>query len=915
MTGTTISGAYTSGITLSGTYNPVYFTGSINTDTGNALTGPAGTLWTVVNSGLIDSAGVFAYGIYLASGGSVTNQSAGSISGADAGVAVQVAAGTVINTGTINATGNGAGAGVALNAGGSVTNTVATATITGTFDGVYAQGGAASVSNLGSIIGLGPLGGGDASSVGVQLNQGGSVVNGQSGTTLGQIYGYSTGIDIDGPTVGATSLGAGTVTNYGTIIGHSLLGVDLEEGGVVVNGASGASPSTAYIYGGAGGVYINFKNIVNAPNLPGTVTNYGTIKGSGNNPGVELDSSGLVTNAQGALISGYSGVLINDVVGFTSTVTNAGTITATGPSNYAVMLSGPGDRLVIDPGAVFNGNVGGATGTLELASGASAGTLSGLGGQFSGQFNDFTQITIDASAIWTLTGTNTVWSGATLTNAGTLTVADTTLSVAGSVVNNGIILVDPSTLTLADLTGTGQVVIDSTSTLVTQGTVATGETIAFASHAGQLDMTPAVFSGEILGFVTGDTIELTGVTDATSAGIVNGDTLQIERSSNPAILLDLDPNQDYTGVSFPIGTDITDGYNTVTTDLACFAEGTRIDTPDGPVAVEALRAGVLVLTVGGGARAVRWIGHRRLDLRCHSDPAAVQPVRILADAFAPGAPRRALRLSPDHALLIGGELVPVRLLVNGATISRDDAGRSVTYYHVELDTHDVLLAEGLAAESYFDTGNRGMFENGDLPLTLHPDPGACNDQARREADSCAPFVADAERVAPIWHALAERARALGHTLPAVTTTDDPAFRIEIDGKRLKPVTMSDGRHVFVLPETPSSVRLVSRATAPHALRAWVEDRRSLGVMVRRLTVRHGDTVEVIPLDHPRLRDGWWALERDGWRHARWTNGSAELPLEPGGPAILEVEIGTMPGYLVADAAAVSGPIRQAARQA
>src|SRR5580658_2992302 len=151
MTGTTISGAYTSGITLSGTYNPVYFTGSINTDTGNALTGPAGTVWTVVNSGLIDSTSPFGYGIDLASGGSVTNQSVGLISGADAGVGFQLAAGTVINIGTINATGAGAGAGVALNDGGSVTNTVATATITGTFDGVYSQGGAATVSNLGSI--------------------------------------------------------------------------------------------------------------------------------------------------------------------------------------------------------------------------------------------------------------------------------------------------------------------------------------------------------------------------------------------------------------------------------------------------------------------------------------------------------------------------------------------------------------------------------------------------------------------------------------------------------------------------------------------------------------------------------------------------------------------------------------------
>jgi hypothetical protein len=721
MTGTTISGAYTSGITLSGTYNPVYFTGSINTDTGNALTGPAGTVWTVVNSGLIDSTSPFGYGIDLASGGSVTNQSVGLISGADAGVGFQLAAGTVINIGTINATGAGAGAGVALNDGGSVTNTVATATITGTFDGVYSQGGAATVSNLGSIIGLGPLNGGDGSSVGVQLNQGGSVVNGQSGTALGQIYGYADGVSIDGPTLGTTSLGAGTVTNYGTIIGHIMLGVDLEEGGVVVNGASGASPSTAYIYGGSGGVYINFKNIVNAANLPGTVVNYGTIKGGGGNPGVELDSSGLVTNATGALISGYVGVDVSDVVGFTSTVTNAGTITATGPSNYAVMLSESGDRLIVDPGAVFNGNVGGATGTLELAPGASAGTLSGLGGQFSGQFNDFAQISIDATAIWTLTGTNTISSGQTLTNAGTLTVADTTLSAAGSVINNGIILVDPSTLTLADLTGTGQVFIGNTSTLATQGTVATGETIEFASHAGQFDVTTAGFSGEILGFGTGDTIELTGVTDATSAGIVNSNTLQIERSSNPAILLDLNPNVDYTGFSFLIGTDNTDGYNTVTTDFPCFAEGTRIDTPDGPVAVETLRAGTLVLTAAGRARAVRWIGNRRLDLRRHRDPAAIQPVRILPDAFAPGVPRRALRLSPDHAVLIDGELVPVRLLVNGASICRDDACRSVTYYHVELDTHDVLLAEGLPTESFLDLRDGTNYADRLGPTRLYPD--------------------------------------------------------------------------------------------------------------------------------------------------------------------------------------------------
>jgi hypothetical protein len=52
-----------------------------------------------------------------------------------------------------------------------------------------------------------------------------------------------------------------------------------------------------------------------------------------------------------------------------------------------------------------------------------------------------------------------------------------------------------------------------------------------------------------------------------------------------------------------------------------------------------------------------------------------------------------------------------------------------------------------------------------------------------------------------------------------------------------------------------------------------------------------------------LRDGWWALERDGGRHTRWTNGNAELKLAFRGAVILEVEIAALDAYLVSDAAA------------
>jgi hypothetical protein len=75
-------------------------------------------------------------------------------------------------------------------------------------------------------------------------------------------------------------------------------------------------------------------------------------------------------------------------------------------------------------------------------------------------------------------------------------------------------------------------------------------------------------------------------------------------------------------------------------------------------------------------------------------------------------------LSPDHALFVDGLLIPVRYLCNGATI-RQDARSEVTYFHVELDRHDILRAEGLPVESYLDAGNRGAFENATRAIGGH----------------------------------------------------------------------------------------------------------------------------------------------------------------------------------------------------
>jgi hypothetical protein len=265
----------------------------------------------------------------------------------------------------------------------------------------------------------------------------------------------------------------------------------------------------------------------------------------------------------------------------------------------------------------------------------------------------------------------------------------------------------------------------------------------------------------------------------------------------------------------------------------------------------------------------------------------VQPILIRAGAIAEGMPGRDLFVSPNHAILLDDVLILARQLVNGASIERQVHCQAVTYYRVELETRDILLAEALPAESYLDTGNRGMFANAGVPLILHPDLDG--GQQQRVATSCRPLVVDAAGVEPIWRRLASRAAGSGVTAPAeVETTGDPGLHVVIDGRVIKPVTAEAGCYVFVLPPVCGSMRLVSRGARPCEPRPWIEDSRRLGVAISGMTVRRGTDVEAIPLDHSALSRVWWDAEGDGARLWRWTDGDAEVPMSRVGPAVLEI---------------------------
>jgi phospholipase/lecithinase/hemolysin len=146
---------------------------------------------------------------------------------------------------------------------------------------------------------------------------------------------------------------------------------------------------------------------------------------------------------------------------------------------------------------------------------------------------------------------------------------------------------------------------------------------------------------------------------------------------------------------------------------ACFSAGTRILTAAGEVRIEQLRAGDRVWTPDSEQfTPVAWLGYRHVDCSCEG-----WPVRIAAHAFGDGLPHRDLLLSPDHAIAVAGVLIPARALANGVTITRQPL-RAVTYWHLELAHHAIVLAQGLPAESYLDTGNRSAFTdapNGNQP--------------------------------------------------------------------------------------------------------------------------------------------------------------------------------------------------------
>lgn len=677
--------------------------------------------------------------------------------------------------------------------------------------------------------------------------------------------------------VGVFGTGTLSVLSGGTL---SVVGQPGTAYAVVIGQGSAANPV------GTGSVTIDGSgSLLTANGDPLSVGQYGT--GS-----LTVSNGGAVRVGQGPAADHFTfGLVVGSQVG-AGNVASQGTVLVTG----GALLADTSDLVVGRAGAaqlsVENGAslavggtlaVGGYGGTVDgfaasLAVGGGSATAAGLTLAGTGSIAVTGQglLAIGTFGASPAAGELSIASGATLSGAGTVTVN----SSVSAILNNGVVLASAPGGTLdlaANLQGSGTYEAGiagqvAGAVLRVDGSVAAGTQISLGvSDQATLELTaPIGFQGTIDAFfgtgASADVLDLTTLSFANTnpqlsyaanADPTTGGKITVSSTANVYSFA----VSGYHPGGFTLRSDGSNGGTAmVANDAApCFVAGTRILTMAGEVAVEALAVGDLLPTLPAGVlRPVRWIGHTRIDLRRHPTPGLAAPVRIAAGAVGPGVPHRDLLVSPDHALAIGGALIPAHLLVNGASIRRI-AADEVDYFHVELDRHAVLLAEGVAAESYLDTGNRGQFQGERGVRPLHPDMT----HRPPHAAPCAPLLLEGAQVAAAQAALARRAAALGWRL-----TDDPGLRLFADRAPLALIAEAGGLCASIPPGT-LQLRIASRSHLPAELDPVLADWRRLGVPIRTITL------DGRPLDlagatgiHPRAGAEAWC----------WTDGDATLAL-------------------------------------
>ena len=747
------------GITVSGAYSEV---GNLAGSTG-AVTVTSGGTFTLASGELLVGNHAGADGtLTISSGGQLVSTEAAQTAnyileiGYDASSAGEPAA-----DGAVTVTGSGAllsmgSNGIAVGYHGSGTLTVQSGGIVETQTANSNDISALSVGRFGSatvnVTGSGSLidaigsiydGRGAGGSGVINVTSGGMITE-----TLDATGGGGIGIGTADTTSGQTaSGGSGTLNvNTGGVIdlqGNLNVGANGTSGTVVL-GTGGIVSATGFIdvgtgsssTGGTGSVTIGggAKLITTGPHSSGNasiaIANQASTTGE-----ITVSGGGSVLDAGGDRISVGSrgnGMLV---------VENGATASA-----GSTLYPDQGSEAGFSVGAYTTGSgattVSGAGSTLSIDGAITlAGALTSAGGTGA--------LTASAGGVVTATGV-VLWSGGTLaadaqslvqigatpaSGTGVVVEAGSTVSAHGGVISaavaNAGMISNTGALTVSgNVSGPGALDLLAGSTTVISGSLA-GQSVAFTGQA-MLATTGLAGLVDVTAAQLGDVVDLLGM-----SAVVTGDTVQSGAGgltfTGLAPGLVLEAGSDGQG-----GTDVT---------VACYLRGTAILTDAGERPVEALRIGDHLITARGERRRLRWIGRRSYGGRFLLRNRALLPIRFTAGSLGDRRPHRDLFVSPSHAMFVDGILIPASDLVNGRTIRQIEQIDSVDYYHVELATHDVILAEGTPSETFLDDGSRGIFHNAAEFSRRYPN-------ARVPTEYCAPRLTDGIEVELVRRRLA-----------------------------------------------------------------------------------------------------------------------------------------------------------------
>ncbi len=644
-----------------------------------------------------------------------------------------------------------------------MTDAGSVATLVGQLDVGQSRSGSVTITKAGT---LRTGGSALAPSQGVDIAQDtggtGSITISGSGSRLGNTGQFIVG---DGGVGGLAITGGGTVeTTPGSVMGLAGLTIANTSGAsgssVDVSGSTSKLAVTGTLdvgFGGSGMLQVTGGATVTAAALDaGTMAgSVGQITLSGSATELSVSGAATLADAGSTVLSVLSGATFA-AAGLTIGAQSTGTVVVTGAGS------------VLQLAGVLNIGTPQGTGELTIGSGAAvhAGVVDLHGPVvLQGGLLDPTVLLIEpgvtAGGYGTIDAANVIDEAvieAGTAPGGAHQIVRGTVLGGGTLEYNGTVTTNAAGVLLIDAAGTMELtgaVLNAATTAFADDLTPTGHyslyhsevDVRFAADSGELLLDDiAGFAGTIAAMQAGDRFVIAGGT-LSGLSVSNGNTLTMFDAGAGAGISGMDQlvfASAVTSAEFAI-------VNGDTVQMACFAAGTLIETGHGPVPVQNLAVGDTVQTLPGSIERIVWVGSRTVDCRRHQHPETVWPVCIERGAFGENVPLRDLFISPDHAIYTDGVLIPAKLLINGSTIRQIQVDR-IVYHHVELEQHDIILAEGLAAETYLDVGDRHLFSGNPMTASYPDRPARLWEMA-----GCAPLVLTGELLRAARRALTEHA--------------------------------------------------------------------------------------------------------------------------------------------------------------